>query len=102
MTLTRPSQAGLRVVGRETTQLHPRDFTHQDTGDGGKESVNIYNLPGKGKCKAKIGPGRASGEERTGARRARAERSSDSKEKGPSSIGAYGLPQAERSVQAMT
>lgn len=28
-----------------------------ERGRAGKESVNIYNLPGEGKCKAKIGPG---------------------------------------------
>lgn len=30
---------------------------HGEQGRAGKESVNIHNLPGKGKCKAKIGPG---------------------------------------------
>lgn len=50
---------GLRVLGRKIIQLHAQDIIHQDMGKRGrarKESVNMYNLLGKGKCKAKIGP----------------------------------------------
>lgn len=39
---------------------------HGEQGRAGKESVNIHNLPGKGRCKAKIGPGCASAEEEMG------------------------------------
>ena len=50
---------GLRVLGRKIIQLHAQDIIHQDMGNRGrarKESVNMYNLLGKGKYKAKIRP----------------------------------------------
>lgn len=60
MTLVRCPWVGFRVVGRETsarsTERHPSG--HREGGRAGKESVNIYNLPGKGKRKANVGPGR--------------------------------------------
>lgn len=40
MTLARPHQVGLGVVGRETTQLRPQEFIRQDTGGGGGQGRN--------------------------------------------------------------
>ena len=69
MTFGSLHHTGFRVLGRKIIQLHAQDIIHQDMGNRGrarKESVNMYNLPGKGKCPGKIGPSGASAEEGMG------------------------------------
>lgn len=64
MTPGRPTRLASELLGgRQFSCIHRTlAFRMWGGGGAGKESVNIYDLPGKGKCKAKTGPGGASAE----------------------------------------